>query len=342
MPSRLVSLSLDMPVRVLAETIRDMLPAGRGLLAADESVKSVGKRLDPIGLESTDENRRRFRELFLAAHGAENYLSGVILVEETLRQASSEGVPFPKLVSDRGIVPGIKVDLGTKDLPGFPDEVVTEGIDGLADRLAAYRELGARFAKWRAVIRIGDELPTESCVELNACLLAYYAMRCIEAGIVPMVEPEVLLDGVHSLERAEAVTERVLKTVIEFLGHYRIDLGNVVVKTSMVLPGKDSGQPIIPEQIAEATVRCLRASIPHAVGGVVFLSGGQSSEQATVNLNAIAKHGPFPWPLTFCFARALQYPATDIWAGKDENLEKARAAFLDRLKANAAASTGNF
>lgn len=327
---------------VLKETIRAMLPPGKGLLAADESTKSVGKRLDPIGVESTPENRRRFRELFLASPGAERYLSGVILVEETLGQSSSTGIPFPKLLAERGIVPGIKVDLGTKDLPGFPDEVMTEGVDGLGGRLVAFRGLGARFAKWRAVIRIGKEIPTPSCVELNCFLLAYYAMRCVEAGVVPMVEPEVLLNGDHSIERAESVTTDVLRTLIEFLGHYRVDLGDVVVKTSMVLPGAESGAAVNPEQVADATKRCLRAAIPEGVGGVVFLSGGQTPEQATLNLNAIAKHGPFPWPLTFCYARALQYPATDLWAGKDENLPKARQAFLERLRANAAASTGNF
>jgi len=331
-----------MPSQALKETIKAMFPVGKGLLAADESVKSVGKRLDPIGVESTPENRRRFRELYLAAPGAERYMSGVILVEETLRQSSAEGIPFPKLLADRGIVPGIKVDAGTKDLPGFPDEVVTEGIDGLSDRLMQYYGLGARFAKWRAVIRIGNDIPTDACIELNACLLAYYAMRCVEAGIVPMVEPEVLLDGAHTIERAEAVTRNVLHVLIEFLEHYRVDLGGVVVKTSMVVPGKDSGQPMVPEQIADATVRCLRAAIPDRVGGVVFLSGGQSADQATMNLNAIAQHGPFPWPLTFCYARALQYPAVEVWGGKDENLDRARDAFMLRLKANSAASTGNF
>jgi fructose-bisphosphate aldolase, class I len=326
----------------LTEMIKALFPPGKGLLAADESIASAGKRLDPINVESTPENRCRFRELFLGAPGAEQYMSGVILADETIRQSSSGGVPFPKLLADRGIVPGIKVDAGSKPMPGFPEEEVTEGLDGLADRLKEYAALGARFAKWRAVIRIGKGIPTDACIAANALQLALYAGRCQDAGIVPMVEPEVLLDGSHPIDAAERVTTQVLLTLIATLKTYNVDLAGTIVKTSMVLPGKASGSAATPEQIAEATVRCLRAAIPEGVGGVVFLSGGQSSEQATLNLNAIAKHGPFPWPLTFCYARALQYPATDIWAGKDENLEKARAAFLDRLKANAAASTGNF
>ncbi len=326
----------------LIDAIREMLPAGKGLLAADESTKSVGKRLDPISVESTPENRRRFRELFLGAPGAEQYLSGVILVDETIRQSSSDGVPFPKLLADRGIVPGIKVDAGSKPMPGFPDEEITEGLDGLADRLKVYAALGARFAKWRAVIRIGKGIPTEACINENALLLALYAGRCQEAGIVPMVEPEVLIDGDHPIDVAERVTTQVLTTLIVTLKANHIDLAGTVVKTSMVIPGKASGSAATPDQVADATVRCLRAAIPEGVGGVVFLSGGQTPEQATLNLNAIAKHGPFPWPLTFCYARALQYPATEIWAGKDENLPKAREAFIERLKANAAASTGNF
>ncbi len=326
----------------LSQTISDLFPTGKGLLAADESTGSVGKRLTPIKVESTPENRRRFRELFLSAPGAEQYMSGVILVDETLRQSSSDGVPFAKVLADRGIVPGIKVDGGSKPLPGFPDEEVTEGLDGLAARLQEYASLGARFAKWRAVIRIGKGIPTSVCIETNALQLALYAGRCQEAGIVPMVEPEVLLDGAHTIADAERVTTDVLKTLIATLETHRVDLAGTIVKTSMVVPGKESGTLATPEQIAEATTRCLRSAIPKGVGGVVFLSGGQTSEQATLNLNAIAKLGPFEWPLTFCYARALQYPATDLWAGKDENLATARAAFIERLKANAAASTGNF
>ncbi|MCW1891786.1 MAG: fructose-bisphosphate aldolase class I [Candidatus Uhrbacteria bacterium] len=331
-----------MSQRSLREIVKAMFPAGKGLLAADESTKSSSKRLDPIGVPSTPENRRRFRELYLSAPGVEQYMSGVILVDETLRQTDSLGVPFPKSLADRGIVPGIKVDGGTKDLPGFPEESMTEGLDGLADRLKEYADLGAEFAKWRAVIRIGKDIPSDACIRLNAVSLAIYALRCQEAGIVPMVEPEVLLSGSHTMEVAEQVTTRTLKTVIDTMRLFRVDLSCAVMKTSMIVPGDTSGQVASPDHVAEATARCLRATIPDEMGGVVFLSGGQTSEQATLNLNAIAKLGPYPWPVTFCYARALQYPALEIWAGKDELLPEARTAFLERLKANAAASMGHF
>jgi fructose-bisphosphate aldolase class I len=329
-----------MPSNELHTTVQAMMAKGKGLLAADESNRSVPKRLDPIGVESTPENRRRFREVFLGAPDAERYMSGVILFDETLRQSDANGVPFPKLLSDRGIVPGIKVDQGTADFSGHAGEKVTEGLDGLGSRLKEYRVLGARFAKWRAVFRIGDGIPTEECILENARRIAVYALRCEEADMVPMAEPEVLLDGPHSMERAEEVTANVLKTVIREMKKSKVDLKGAIIKTSMVVPGSESGQPMNPDQVADATSRCLRAAIPEEIAGVAFLSGGQTSEQATVNLNAIAKLGPYPWPVTFCFARALQYPAIEIWAGKDENVDKARQAFLERLKANAAASVG--
>ncbi|MBD3251313.1 fructose-bisphosphate aldolase class I [Candidatus Uhrbacteria bacterium] len=330
---------LNMP-SILETSVMQMMQKGKGLLAADESNRSVPKRLDPIGVESTPENRRRFRELYLSAPGAEEYLSGVILYDETLRQADSDGTPFAKVLSDRGIVPGIKVDAGAKDIAAFPGETLTEGLDGLADRLTEYYDLGARFAKWRAVIHIGKELPTQEMIDANSLQLALYALRCQEANIVPMVEPEVVLKGKHTIEKAEDITTATLTSLIEHLQKYRVDLKTTVVKTSMVVPGSASGQPMNPEQVAEATARCLRATIPDEAGGVVFLSGGQSSEEATMNLNAIAKLGPYPWNVTFTFARALQYPAIEIWAGKDENIKKAREAFMERLKANAAASIG--
>jgi fructose-bisphosphate aldolase class I len=318
-----------------------MMTKGKGLLAADESNKSVPKRLDPIKVESTPENRRRFRELYLSCPGAEQYMSGVILYDETLRQSDSNGTPFPKVLADRGIVPGIKVDAGAKDLQNFPGEKLTEGLDGLADRLKEYHGLGARFAKWRGVINIGKGIPTQEMIDANAFVLAIYALRCQEAGIVPMVEPEVVLKGSHTIEKAEQVTTNVLKACIAQLKKYKADLKGTIVKTSMVVPGSESGQPMNPDQVGEATARCLRASIPEETGGVVFLSGGQTSDQATANLNAVAKHGPFPWNVTFTFARALQYPAIEIWAGKDENIGKAREAFMERLRANAAASIGS-
>lgn len=331
-----------MSINELHQTIQKIFVPGKGLLAADESNKSVGKRLDPIGVESTEENRRRFRELYLATPDAERYMTGVILYDETIHQSASDGTSFPTLLSQKGIVPGIKVDAGTKPLFGFPGEEVTEGLDGLSDRLKSYYEMGARFAKWRAVISIGEGIPTQECIDANACSLAMYALRCQEAGIVPMVEPEVLLKGTHTIEKAGEVIERVLKTLIRELIKYRVDLGGTIVKTSMAVPGDTSGQAMVPEHVAEMTSRVLRNALPHELGGVVFLSGGQTSEEAVLNLNAIAKLGPYPWPVTFCYARALQYPAIEVWAGKDENLPKAREAFMDRLKACAAASTGNY
>lgn len=331
-----------MSIKELHQTIGRIFVPGKGLLAADESNKSVGKRLDPIGVESTEENRRRFRDLYLSAPDVERYMTGVILYDETIRQSASNGTPFTQLLADKGIVPGIKVDAGTKGLFGFPNEEVTEGLDGLSDRLKAYYGLGARFAKWRSVISIGDSMPTQECIDANAFGLAMYAMRCQEAGIVPMVEPEVLLKGTHTIEKAGEVIERVLKAVIRELVKYRVDLGGTIVKTSMAVPGDTSGQGMVPDHVAEVTARALRAALPHEIGGVVFLSGGQTSEEAVLNLNAIANLGPYPWPVTFCYARALQYPAIEVWAGKDENLPKAREAFMDRLRACAAASTGNY
>lgn len=331
-----------MSITELHQTIQKMLAPGKGLLAADESNKSVGKRLDPIGVESTEENRRRFRDLYLSAPGVEQYMTGVILYDETIHQSAMDGTPFPALLARHGIVPGIKVDAGTKLFYGFPGEEVTEGLDGLADRLKEYYELGARFAKWRSVITIGDGIPTQECIDANAFSLAIYALRCQEAGIVPMVEPEVLLKGTHTIEKAGEVIERVLKAVIRELVKYRVDLGGTIVKTSMAVPGDASGQHMVPEHVGEVTARVLRSALPKELGGVVFLSGGQTSDEAVLNLNAIAKLGPYPWPVTFCYARALQYPAIEIWAGKDENLPKAREAFLERLRACAAASTGNF
>lgn len=331
-----------MSIMKLHETIRLMLQPGKGLLAADESNKSVGKRLDPIGVESTEENRRRFRELYFSAPEVERYMTGVILYDETIRQSASDGTPFPVLLAKRGIVPGIKVDAGTKDLFGFPGEVVTEGLDGLSDRLASYYALGARFAKWRSMISIGEGIPTQECIDANVYSLAMYALRCQEAGIVPMVEPEVLLKGNHTIEKAGEVIERVLKSLIRELVKYRVDLGGTIVKTSMAVPGDQSGQLMVPDHVAEVTSRVLRSALPHELGGVVFLSGGQTSREAVLNLNAIAKLGPYPWPVTFCYARALQYPAIEIWAGKDEHIQEAQKAFLESLQACSAASTGNF
>ncbi len=322
-------------------TIKKIFEGSRGILAADESIPTAGKRLASIGVESTEETRRKYREIFLAVSGIEDYLSGVIFFDETFRQ-SINGKPFPKFLEERGIIPGIKVDKGAVDFKESPKEKITEGLDGLPERLAEYYALGARFAKWRAVITIGEGIPTDLCLNKNATILAEYAKNCIDAGIVPIIEPEVLLDGPHSIEKSEEVTTKTLKTIFAVFKNLQIPLDEVILKTSMVVPGSESGEPMDPLKIGEATARCLRASVPDELGGVVFLSGGQTPKQATENLNAIAKLGPFAWPLTFSYARALQGPSLEIWQGKDENISTAGEVFLKRLKLNCAANRGEY
>lgn len=326
----------------LEETVGKMMARGKGLLAADESVKTAAKRLDAVGVESTEENRRLYRELFLGAEGIEEYLSGVIFYDETFRQKSNDGTPYPELLERRGIVPGIKVDKSTIPFPGFPNEVLTAGLDGLAERFEEYYRLGARFAKWRVVVRIGEEIPTEECLQTNAILLARYARLAQEAGIVPMVEPEVLLDGPHSFSQSEDITEKTLVEVMKQLRRYRVHLPGVILKTSMVLPGSESGQSVPTEEVGSATLRMLHNSVPEELGGIVFLSGGQSPDGATINLNAINSRGEQPWGLTFSYARALQGPSLEIWRGKEENIAEARKAFLHRLKMNSLASKGEY
>ncbi|MCA9392551.1 fructose-bisphosphate aldolase class I, partial [candidate division WWE3 bacterium] len=285
-------------------------------------------------------NRRLYREVFLAAEGIEEYLSGVIMYDETTRERSNSGVNYVELLESKGIIPGIKVDKSTTDLPDFPDEFYTQGLDGLEDRLLKYRKSGLRFAKWRSVIIIGDGLPTEEAVERNAADMALYASMCQQAGIVPIVEPEVLRDGEHDLARAEEVTQVVLQKVFEKLADYKVDLDGLLLKTSMVVPGSDSMQRA-PEEIAAATVRVLRDTVPDDTAGVVFLSGGQTPEQATENLNEISEHKPLPWPVTFSYARAIQQEALQVWRGKDENMPAAREAFINRLKLEQKALVGD-
>lgn len=329
-----------MDTTALHKTVAEMMADGKGILAIDESNRSVGKRLEPLGLEVNDENKRRFRNLFLAADGAERFMSGAILFEETMHRKADDGALFPQLLASKGIVPGVKVDKGTKDLQHFPGEKVTDGLDGLADRLKDLYAAGARFAKWRAVITIGEGIPSQACLDANAFLLTRYAALCQEAGIVPMVEPEVLLSGNHGIKRAYKETTRTLTTLFDWLKRYKVDLGGLVLKTSMVVPGKDSGEPMDPALIGKLTAKCLKKAVPKEVGGVVFLSGGQSPDEATANLNAVAGHGPFPWGVTFSYARALQGPALEIWKGDDGNLEAARKEFLARLENNAKARAG--
>ncbi len=331
-----------MDQEILKSTVSKMMAKGKGILAADESNSTADKRLADIGVTGGEENRRRYRDLFLSTPGIEDYLSGVILYDETIRQNALDGTPFVTKLSNAGIVPGIKVDKGTKDLPNFPGEKITEGLDGLDARLKEYFDMGARFAKWRAVITITESTPTDLSIEANAEVLARYAGLCQEAGIVPMIEPEVLLDGDHSFERSEEVTTKTVQKVFELLTRYSVWLPGIILKTSMVLPGNKSGETRSAKEIAEATVRMLKASIPGDIGGVVFLSGGQSPEEATENLNEIAKLEPLPWEVTFSYARAIQGPVLEAWHGDDANLDKAREVYLQRLRELVDADFGRY
>ncbi len=327
----------------LYATARAMVAPGKGILAADESSGTIKKRFDAIGVESTAENRRFYRELLFTAKGCEKYISGVILYDETIRQASGDGTPFPVLLAGKGILPGIKVDLGAKDLAGFPGEKITEGLDGLRERLVEYRGLGARFAKWRAVIDIdvARGIPSDPAIEANAQALARYAGLCQEQGIVPIVEPEVLMDGAHPIEACLAATGRTLQAVFAALFRARIDLEGMVLKPNMVIPGKKCPQQAGPETIAELTPRCFREHVPAAVPGIVFLSGGQSEQEATRNLNAM-NVGKHPWELSFSYGRALQQSAQEAWRGNPKNKDAAQKAFLHRAKLNSAARSGSY
>ena len=325
----------------LHETARAIVADHRGILAADESTGTMKKRLDSVGVESTEENRRFCRGLLFTAPGMEDSIGGVILYDETIRQAADDGTPFPELLASKGAIPGIKVDTGAHDMAGFPGEKVTEGLDGLRARLEEYRELGARFAKWRAVITIGDGIPTDACIRANAHALARYAALCQEAGLVPIVEPEVLMDADNTLEVCWEVTTRTLHETFAALYELGIDLEGTLLKPNMVVPGKGSSQQATPERIAHATVDCFRGVVPAAVPGVVFLSGGQSEVQATENLNAINRTGG-PWALSFSYGRALQQSALQTWAGDPGNAEAAQAAFLHRARMNALAVAGEW
>ncbi|MDB6169067.1 MAG: fructose-bisphosphate aldolase [Verrucomicrobia bacterium] len=315
-------------------TVRALLTAGKGILAADESFPTIGKRFAKLGVASTEENRRAYRDMLFTTPGLEEFISGVILFDETLRQKTSGGVAFPEHLAGRGIVPGIKVDLGAADLPGFPGEKFTQGLDGLRERLAEYRKLGARFTKWRAVIAIGEGLPTPAALETNAGSLALFAALCQEAQLVPIVEPEVLMDGDHSLERCEEVTAATLRVVFAALARQGVQLKSMLLKTGMVLPGKEHRRQGSTAEIAAATVRCLRRAVPAAVPGVVFLSGGQSPSEATERLEAICAAGTNPWALSFSFGRALQDPAMAAWKGARENVGAGQTALRETAAAN--------
>jgi len=315
----------------------------KGVLAADESSPTIKKRFDSIKVESTEEHRRRYRELLLTAPGIEQYVGGVILFDETLRQATAEGVPFADLLSSRGIVPGIKVDKGAKPLAGYPGERVTEGLDGLRDRLVEYRDLGARFAKWRAVIDIdGHDIPSPFGIHANAHALARYAALCQEAGIVPIVEPEVLMDGAHDITRCEVVTSSVLEEVFAQLDAHRVVFDAMLLKPNMVIPGKKCARQASVGEVAEATMRCLTRYVPAAVPGIVFLSGGQSAEDATDHLNAMNAMGTHPWEVSFSYGRALQAPVLETWKGQEANFAAAQAALLERSRLNGLARDGQY
>jgi fructose-bisphosphate aldolase class I len=315
----------------------------KGVLAADESNPTIKKRFAAIQLESTEENRRRYREILFTTDGIERTLGGVILFDETLRQSTREGVPFPQLLADRGIVPGIKVDQGAKALALHPGEKVTEGLGGLRDRLAEYRQLGARFAKWRAVIEIDErDLPTTFGIRANAHALARYAALCQEAGLVPIVEPEVLMDGSHGIERCEVVTAQVLQAVFAELDAHRVQFEGMLLKPNMVIAGKRCARQADVQEVAEATLRCLRRYVPAAVPGIVFLSGGQSAEVATDHLNAMNAMGPQPWQVSFSYGRALQAPVLDAWQGQEDKVAAAQQALLKRCRLNGLARDGKY
>jgi fructose-bisphosphate aldolase class I len=328
----------------LIATASSMVATGKGLLAMDESNPTCNKRFAAAGIPQTEEARRRYRELIVTTPGLGEFISGVILYDETIRQSRKDCTPFLKVLAGAGVIPGIKVDTGAKDLAGFPSEKVTEGLDGLPARVREYAGMGARFAKWRAVIAIGASIPSEACIDANAHALARYAAICQEAGLVPIVEPEVVMDGPHDLENCLEVTGRVLHAVFNQLHVQRILLEGMILKPNMVLPGKDCQASPDPGQVADATVRCLLRSVPAAVAGIAFLSGGQSGELACARLNAmnIRFAGKMPWPLTFSFARAIQHPALDIWSGQDATVKAAQQALVHRAECSRAARLGQY
>jgi len=325
----------------LRSTIQDLVQPGKGILAADESHPTIAKRFEAVGVESTEDKRREYRSLIFSTPGLGEFVSGVILFEETLGQNSLDNVPITKLLESQGVVPGIKVDTGKKPLINAPGDEITYGLDGLDDRLEIYKNQGARFAKWRAVYNVSDTLPSRQAVEANAEMLARYAALCQSKGIVPIVEPEVLIDGNHTLERSADVNEAVIAEVFNALRRHRVQLEAIILKPSMVTPGKECAKAS-PEEVAKATLRVLRRVVPASVPGINFLSGGQTSEEATLNLNAMNSLGQQPWSLSFSYGRALQEPAQKAWAGKLDNKHAAQNAMLKRARLNGAASSGEY
>jgi fructose-bisphosphate aldolase class I len=329
----------------MIETAREMAAPQKGILAADESSGTIKRRFDAIGVESTEDNRRNYRELLFRTEGANQFISGVILYDETIRQNGADGTPLVKVLTDQGIIPGIKVDAGTKPLAGAEGELVTEGLDGLRERLAEYKGLGARFAKWRAVITIGDGIPSDYCIEVNAQALGRYAALCQEAGIVPIVEPEVLMDGGHTIDACFDATRRTLHSVYNQLMLQSVHLPATILKPNMVLSGKDAPNRAPAEEVARQTVECFKETVPAAVPGIAFLSGGQSDEEATVNLDAINRYAArvgAPWELTYSYGRGLQAAPQKAWSGKSENKDAAQKAFYHRAMVTSAARQGKY
>jgi fructose-bisphosphate aldolase class I len=326
----------------LASTARALVAQNKGILAADESFPTIEKRFKSINIGSTEENRRGYRDMLFGTPGLEEYISGVILFDETIHQSASDGTPFPKALEGRGIIPGIKVDTGAKDLALFPGEKITEGLDGLRGRLEEYYSLGARFTKWRAVITIGDGLPTNFCIHANGHALARFAALSQEAGLVPIVEPEVLMDGDHSIDDCDSATKETLTALFTQLNLHRVSLEGTLLKTNMVLSGKDASERAGVEEVARQTVRCLGESVPEEIPGIVFLSGGQSDELATAHLDAMNRIDHGPWELSFSYGRALQAPALEAWKGDASNVEAGRKALYHRARLNGAARSGSY
>lgn len=330
--------------QILIATVQQLLAGNKGLLAMDESDTTCNKRLAALGIPQTEEVRRSFREWIITTPGLNESISGAILYDETIRQQTKDGIPFIEVLEKAGIIPGIKVDKGAKTMAGFPDEKITEGLDGLRERLKEYVQLGARFAKWRAVITIGENTPTNACIDSNMQRLANYASLCQEAGLVPIVEPEVLMEGDHTLAQTFKVTEKVLKSLFNQLYLQNVFLQGILLKPNMIIAGNNVETQTSAYEIAEATVNCLLQSVPAAVPGIAFLSGGQSSQQASERLNAIHKYfsRKLPWVVTFSFSRAIEYPAIEIWKGEKENVEKAQKSLYHRAKLNATATRGEY
>jgi fructose-bisphosphate aldolase class I len=332
-----------MSIEQLAETAQAMVAPGKGIIAIDESTNTIAKRFAGVGIDNTEENRRAYRELLLTTPNLGQYISGAILYDETIRQSAKDGTPFTKLMAANGIIPGIKVDKGPQPLAGFPGEVVTEGLDGLRGRLEEYYRLGARFAKWRAVINIGDDIPTGTAIEANSHALARYAALCQEQGLVPMVEPEVIMDGEHDIDTCYEVTEVVLRSLFGALYEHNVMLEGTILKASMVIHGTGSAEKASIEEVAASTLRCLKAAVPANLPGIVFLSGGQSDADATAHLNAMNQVGPLPWPLSFSYGRAMQQAALKLWSqDMQANYGKAQETVFARARDNGLAAMGQW